>query len=140
VIVINRISTSISIVILGVVLVGCSVQVGGGPQSTPTSSGGPPPHAPAHGYRAKQHYYYYPGANVYFSPSRGVYFYLASDGAWKVSVSLPGSIKVKLGDRVSLELDTDRPYKYNAEHRAKYPPGQAKKHGGGPPGKKKKWK
>ena len=137
----NRIMIVISATFIGLFLVGCTLQVGNGPHPAPGPSGGPPAHAPAHGYRAKQQYYYYPGANVYFSPSRGLYFYLASDGTWKMSVSLPGPVKVQLGDRVSLELDTDMPYKYNAEHRVKYPPGQAKKwHGGGPPGKTKKWK
>jgi hypothetical protein len=35
---------------------------------------------------------------------------------------------------VVLELETDEPYQYFREHKRKYPPGQAKKHG-----KKKKW-
>ena len=106
------------------------IQIGGGDQERP---GGPPAHAPARGLRAKQAYQYYPSANVYFDPVKKVYFYL-SGGVWKFGLSLPLSLKVKLGDHVSLELDTDKPYLFNAEHKRKYPPGQLKK--GGPPGKK----
>jgi hypothetical protein len=41
--------------------------------------GGPPPHAPAHGYRAKYSYRYYPSSYVYFDVSRKCYFYLDGD-------------------------------------------------------------
>ncbi len=37
--------------------------------------GGPPPWAPAHGYRAKHRYRYYPSAEIYFDLGRGIYFY-----------------------------------------------------------------
>jgi hypothetical protein len=92
----------------------------------PTVGGGPPPHAPAHGYRAKYAYRYYPDACVYFDAHRGVYFYLAGD-AWRMSVSLPQEIRVQLVDYVVVETDTDTPYAHFEEHRAKYPPGQLKK-------------
>lgn len=91
---------------------------------------GPPAHAPAHGYRAKHRYRYYPDACVYYDTGRGVYFYL-NNGAWQMSVSLPGFIR--LGSAfVSLEMDIGEPYRYNDEHRQQYPPSK-KKH------KKKKW-
>ena len=32
--------------------------------------GGPPPRAPAHGYRAKYTYHYYPSSCIYFDASR----------------------------------------------------------------------
>ena len=35
---------------------------------------GPPPHAPAHGHRAKYSYQYYPSCYVYFDISRRCYF------------------------------------------------------------------
>lgn len=89
------------------------------------TKGGPPPHAPAHGYRAKHCYRYYPSCYVYFDVSRKCYFYLAGDG-WKVSASLPGHMRVQLGDYVSIEMDTDRPYTQFEEHKKKYPPGQLK--------------
>ena len=44
--------------------------------SGPEVKGGPPPHAPAHGARAKYTYNYYPSAQLYFDISRKVYFYL----------------------------------------------------------------
>jgi len=90
------------------------------------TKGGPPPHAPAHGYRAKYSYRYYPSCYVYFDISRRCYFYLAGDG-WKVSASLPVSLRAQLGDYVSIEMDTDRPYINFEEHKKKYPPGQLKK-------------
>ena len=104
-----------------------------------TGSGGPPPHAPAYGVRAKRRYNYYPDANAYFDPVRGVYFYM-SGGAWKVGVNLPSSLRVRLGSFVSLDLDTDKPYIYNSSHKMKYPPGQEKKNGQPKAKGKKKWK
>lgn len=88
--------------------------------------GGPPAHAPAHGYRAKYHYYYYPSSSVYYDSNRELYFYLKGDN-WEVSASLPHNIRVRLGDNVSIEMETDRPYLYHDEHVRKYPPGQLKK-------------
>jgi len=88
--------------------------------------GGPPPHAPAHGYRAKHHYRYYPSCSVYYDSGRKLYFYLKGDN-WEVGASLPSSIRVSLGDYVSIELETDKPYVYHADHVKRYPPGQMKK-------------
>ena len=86
---------------------------------------GPPAHAPAHGYRAKHQYRYYPSRSVYYDTGRGLYFYLKGDN-WEVGASLPGSLRVGLGDSVSIELDTDKPYTHHAEHVKKYPPKQFK--------------
>jgi hypothetical protein len=88
--------------------------------------GGPPPHAPAHGYRAKHHYRYYPSCSVYYDSGRKLYFYLKGDN-WEIGASLPSSIGVRLGDYVSIELETDKPYFYHAEHVKRYPPGHMKK-------------
>ena len=57
---------------------------------------------------------------------RRLYFYLKGNN-WEVGASLPSSIRVELGDSVSIELDTDKPYIYHADHVKKYPPGQMKK-------------
>ena len=106
------------------------VQIGDKPEpvvvakSKPKS--GPPAHAPAHGYRAKHHYHYYPSCYVYFDISRKCYFYLDGDN-WKVSVSLPVSLRAQLGEYVSIEMDTDRPYTKFEDHKKTYPPGQLKK-------------
>jgi hypothetical protein len=86
----------------------------------------PPAHAPAHGYRAKHQYRYYPSRSVYFDTDRGLYFYLKGNN-WEVGASLPTSLDVELGDSVSIELDTDKPYIYHADHVKKYPPGKKEK-------------
>jgi hypothetical protein len=93
--------------------------------------GGPPPHAPAHGYRAKYTYRYYPSSCIYFDACRKVYFYLEGDN-WRTSVLLPRDIQLQLGSYVTLEMNTDKPYTQFKEHKRKYPPGQLKK-------KTKKW-
>jgi hypothetical protein len=82
--------------------------------------GGPPPHAPAHGYRAKHQYRYYPSCNVYHDPSRNMYFYMKGDG-WAVGASLPTNLQSNLGVSVNLDMDTDKPYQHNAEHLKQYP-------------------
>ena len=87
---------------------------------------GPPAHAPAYGYRAKYQYRYYPSRSVYYDTGRKLYFYLKGDN-WEVGASLPSYIRIGLGESVSIELDTDKPYLYHSEHLKKYPPGQMKK-------------
>jgi len=82
--------------------------------------GGPPPHAPAHGYRAKHQYRYYPNCNVYHDPSRNMFFYMKGDG-WAVGASLPTNLQSNLGASVNLDMDTDKPYQHNAEHLKQYP-------------------
>jgi hypothetical protein len=42
---------------------------------------GPPPWAPAHGYRAKTNYVYFPAIGIYFDLSTHMYIYL-EDGKW----------------------------------------------------------
>jgi hypothetical protein len=115
-----------------------SVQWGKADESRPPEqpgyqkTSGPPAHAPAYGYRAKHKYRYYPCSNVYHDADRGLYFYLEGSN-WRIGASLPSNLQMGLGESVSLELDTDKPYIYNAEHVKKYPPGQQKK------GKGSKW-
>jgi hypothetical protein len=93
---------------------------------------GPPTHAPAHGYRAKYQYRYYPNCSVYYDTSRKLYFYLKGNN-WEVGASLPSNLRVVLGDFVSIEMDTNKPYVHYNEHVKKYPPGQLKQK------KQKKW-
>jgi hypothetical protein len=93
---------------------------------------GPPAHAPAHGYRAKHKYRYYPDCKVYHDTDRGVYFYLKGD-TWEVGASLPLPLKDSLGTSVSLELDIDKPYTQNDEHIKQYSSNKSKGK------KKKKW-
>ncbi len=96
---------------------------------------GPPPHAPAHGYRAKHKYRYYPSQSVYYDTGRGLYFYIKGKH-WEVGASLPSKIRLGLGGSVNIELDTDMPYIYHADHVKQYPPGKMKKKKNK---KKKKW-
>jgi len=86
----------------------------------------PPPWAPAHGYRAKYNYKYYPSNSIYYDTGRRIYFYYRN-GSWSASVSLPVGITLRVDDFVTLEMDTDTPYTHHREIRKKYPPGQQKK-------------
>jgi hypothetical protein len=113
---------------------GVSAQAPGNPslQATvqappPHGEPAPPPWAPAHGYRAKYRYRYYPDSSVYYDTGRGLYFYYGN-GSWTASVSLPSSIRIDVGSGfVSLSMNTDRPYIYHGDVKKKYPPGKMKK-------------
>lgn len=86
---------------------------------------GPPNHAPAHGYRAKYQYRYYPNCSVYYDTSRKLYFYLKG-GNWEFGASLPSNLRARLGGFVNIEMDTGKPFLHYEEHVKKYPPGQLK--------------
>jgi hypothetical protein len=80
---------------------------------------GPPKHAKAHGYRAKHTYRYYPAANAYYDVERKTYFYLEGS-QWRVGVSLPGTLSVRLGNYVTIGMDSDKPYTGFEEHKRQY--------------------
>jgi hypothetical protein len=83
---------------------------------------GPPPWAPAHGYRAKTRQIYFPEQNFYYDTQRGVYIYLNGPN-WEVNVKLPSifaAIDLGRAAKVELKLNTDFPQQYNAEHQLKY--------------------
>jgi len=81
---------------------------------------GPPPWAPAHGFRRNHSYYYYPGTNVYYRSDDRMWVYL--DGSnWQVGVSLPSSIRVDFDRGVSLTMGTDRPYEFHDKVKLSYP-------------------
>ena len=93
---------------------------------------GPPAHAPAHGYRAKQHtYYYYPDISVYFDRDRKAYFWM-EEGVWRMGTRLPKMFSVADARRVRVTLDTAQPYTKHAQvkkdHPAKEKKRAAKKH------------
>lgn len=69
----------------------------------------PPPWAPAHGYRAKHHYVYYPVREIYYEPARDIWFWLEGDN-WRFGASLPIDYQPYTRGGVSIELYTDRPY------------------------------
>lgn len=110
---------------------GAGSEVNHATNSKKVGKDGPPVHAPAHGYRAKHVYRYFPDSHIYFDVHRQVYFYLSRD-RWKMSVALPEDIRLHVCDYVSIEMDSDKPYTQFIKHKKKYPPGQLKK-------KKNKW-
>jgi hypothetical protein len=59
-------------------------------------------------------YQYFPDAQVYFDPSRELYFYI-SNGEWTKSPALPRELRNRLGDFVVIETDDEDPYRYYKE-------------------------
>lgn len=89
------------------------------PGQTKKHGGGPPPWAPAHGYRAKQKYRYYPQYNVYQDPASGLFFSFQA-GAW-IKGGLPAGLDPRnLGRGYTFEGDRDEPYRGNDVHKDKY--------------------
>ena len=93
--------------------VGCSSAVAKGKKA------GPPQHAKAHGYRAKHTYRYYPSAKAYYDVERKSYFYLEGNN-WRVGVSLPDNLNVRLGNYVTIGMDSDKPYTSFEVHKRQY--------------------
>ena len=86
---------------------------------------GPPPWAPANGYRAKTRYVYFQDHNCYYDNDQGVYIYL-NTGSWEFSANIPDLLKnvdLSVAIKIDLDLDADNPQKYNAEHCKKYSKG-----------------
>ena len=84
---------------------------------------GPPPWAPAHGYRRR--HVYFPDQKVYYDNTKGVYITM-TNGKWEVSVEIPIALKgvdLKLAAKVELDLDNmDNPQVKFDEHLKLYPP------------------
>lgn len=82
--------------------------------------GGPPPWAPAHGWR-RQHetYYYYPATQVYFYPSVGRYYWLEGR-EWRFGDRLPRRFVIDESKRVLLDLDYE-PHTQHAKITNTYP-------------------
>lgn len=81
----------------------------------------PPPHAPAHGYRAKHQYVYYREREIYYEPARGLWFWI-DGGDWRIGASLPAYYQQFTSGGVTVELDSDKPYtehRYVVEHYGK---------------------
>ena len=76
--------------------------------------GGPPPWAPAHGYRRKATHRYYPAKGVYYDLTKKVYVYL-ENGSWRVGGSLPDSLKRGLGKAEEIVVEGGDPRKHHAE-------------------------
>jgi hypothetical protein len=85
-------------------------------------SQGPPPWAPAHGYRAKTRHVYFPDQNMYYDIQKSNYIYF-SNGKWSISTRVPSIfVGINLGRSAQIELDFygDRPQRYNYSHKTKY--------------------
>jgi hypothetical protein len=85
-------------------------------------SQGPPPWAPAHGYRAKTRHIYFPDHNVYFDLQKKVFIYINGSN-WNVGTSLPkifGSINLRTSSQIELDYYGNYPYYFNREHKVKY--------------------
>ncbi|MCD4793871.1 MAG: hypothetical protein K8R54_11590 [Bacteroidales bacterium] len=105
---------------------------------------GPPPWAPAHGFRSKTRHVYFPDHNFYFDIQNKVYIYI-SGGKWLYSAKLPAifvDVNLKGAYKIELELEIDNPHKYNSSHIVKYKKHKKKVHkkSKGNPGKGNKIK
>ncbi len=83
---------------------------------------GPPPWAPAHGYRAQTRHVYFPDYNFYFDIQKSVYIHLSGEN-WQVSANLPSvfsGVDLKISATMELDLYTDTPQKYNSDHKLMY--------------------
>ncbi|MFN7044817.1 MAG: hypothetical protein ACK4M1_06440 [Flavobacterium sp.] len=108
----NRIATLFGVLILVFMLV----------LPTDVFSQGPPPWAPAHGYRAKTRHIYFPDHNVYFDLQKKVFIYI-NGSSWSVGVSLPtsfGSINLRTSSQIELDYYGNYPYYFNKDHKVKY--------------------
>jgi hypothetical protein len=88
----------------------------------------PPPHAPAHGWRAKHRYTYYRDHEIYYSPESRIWFWMDRDGDWRFGADLPVRLQQFTVGGVSIELDTDRPYREHAYVVERYGKGPKRKH------------
>lgn len=80
---------------------------------------GPPPWAPAHGYRAQTQHIYFPSLNIYFDVHRNVYYFLSGD-KWIASPRVPLGIPLpllRMAPKVQLRDVTHTPYFFNDKHR-----------------------
>jgi hypothetical protein len=79
---------------------------------------GPPPPPGPPVAAASYDYYYYPDEEVYFYPATGVYFWFGG-GGWHSGPHLPAGLV--LHERVSVRLNSARPYEQHAGVRSRYP-------------------
>lgn len=91
----------------------------------------PPAHAPAHGYRAKHSYMYYPEREIYYAPATSLWFWI-DGGDWRFGASLPSGYQQFTTGGITIELEADKPYtehRYVVEHYGKGPKAKKSKHG-----------
>jgi len=91
-------------------------------------SQGPPPWAPAHGYRAKTRHIYFPNQNMYYDIQKSNYIYF-SNGKWSISTRVPSIfVGINLGKSTQIQLDYfgSYPQYFNKDHKIKYKKEQKK--------------
>jgi hypothetical protein len=81
------------------------------PTSAPATAERPQA-APSPRPEFKYRYHYYPAEQVYYDPSRELYFYF--ENRWTKAASLPRHIEEHLGDYVFVEMPTDAPYELHS--------------------------
>jgi len=91
---------------------------------------GPPAHAPAHGLRRRQSYFYYPSYEVYYAPHRRWYFWIEG-GVWVGGAECPVRFRLDAREAVALKLETEKPYEQHEAIRKKHGPKNDKKAKGG---------
>ena len=100
----------------------CAQGKGKGKSKVAKKEAGPPPWAPAHGYRAKTRYVYFSQYNVYYDHDRGVYISLGGNN-WQVTAKLPSilsGVDLNAAVKVDLDFSGDEPFRYNSDHRKKW--------------------
>lgn len=81
---------------------------------------GPPPWAPAHGWRRKHEtYYYYPSHQVYYYPHLRRYYWF-DGGHWRYGTQLPRHYVIHEHRKVVLDLDYE-PHHHHHKIKEKYP-------------------
>ena len=116
----NRLATLFGVLILVFMLV----------MPADVFSQGPPPWAPAHGYRAKTRHVYFPDHNMYYDIQKSNYIYF-TNGKWSISTRVPSIfVGINLGRSAQVELDFygDAPQRYNYSHKTKYKAKKQKAH------------
>ena len=92
----------------------------GGCALAPPATAAPPPWAPAHGYRAKHHYIYYPSHPIYYAPARRHWFWW-HDGRWLSGALLPWHLRRHLHGGISLYYDALYPSHFHHYTVRRYP-------------------
>ncbi len=68
-------------------------------------------------FRRRHLYIFYPQYNIYHDVTAGRHYHYVR-GTWRSCTKLP--FKPPLGPSVALEMDTDKPYLYNNDHKKRY--------------------
>jgi hypothetical protein len=90
------------------------------------ASAAPPPHAPAHGWRAKQvqqghhRYVYYPQREIYYARDRDLWYWL-DGGNWQSGARLPRNLSAFVVGGIDLALAGERPYVHHDDVRRQHP-------------------